>query len=322
MSKILRSLLALGLVLAVAGAQAQSWPSQAVKILIPTPPGSAPDIVTRLCADKLAPLWGQPVIVDNRAGAGGIPAMSALARARADGYTFGVMPTAVIALTPHLFRQPQFDVDRDIATVSNIATSPLLIAVTPSLGVSTLPDLVALAKSRPGALKFALPQLNSVPHLAGELISTATGMKMLAVPYNGSAASITATISGDGGQVTLDSPAPLIGHVQSGRLKAIAVTSLKRIPGLDGVPTVAETVPGFEAMGWFALFAPAGTPAQITSRVHDDLKRVLQMPDVVARLTELGLQPSLASQAADVRFVSAERARWAKVARDMGIQPP
>lgn len=322
MSKVLRFLSALGLMLAVAGAQAQSWPSQAVKILIPTPPGSAPDIVTRLCADKLAPLWGQPVIVDNRAGAGGIPAMSALARARADGYTFGVMPTAVIALTPHLFRQPQFDVDRDIATVSNIATSPLLIAVTPSLGVSTLPDLVALAKSRPGALKFALPQLNSVPHLAGELISTATGMKMLAVPYNGSAASITATISGDGGQVTLDSPAPLIGHVQSGRLKAIAVTSLKRIPGLDGVPTVAETVPGFEAMGWFALFAPAGTPAQITSRVHDDLKRVLQMPDVVARLTELGLQPSLASQAADVRFVSAERARWAKVARDMGIQPP
>jgi tripartite-type tricarboxylate transporter receptor subunit TctC len=320
-SKMKRLLFALGLALVAACAQAQAWPTQAVKIIVPTPPGSGPDIVARLCAEKLSAIWGQPVIVDNRAGAGGIPAMSALTREGADGHVFAVMHTAVIALTPHLFRQPKFDVDRDVVTVANIVTSPLVVVVTPALGVSTLPALVDLAKRRPGALKFALPLLYSVPHLTGELIATTTGMKMLAVPYNGSAASITATISGDGGEVTLDSPAPLMPHILSGRLKAIAVTSRRRLPGLDGVPTVAETVPNFEAVGWFALFAPARTPAPVTSRVNADINRVLQMPDVVARLAELGLQPAPGSQAAASQFVKAERERWAKVVRDMGIQP-
>ncbi|NDZ18005.1 hypothetical protein C7T35_08430 [Variovorax sp. WS11] len=326
MSKVRKflSALELGLVLVLvpagASAQAQSWPSQAVKIVVPTPPGTGPDIVARLCAEKLSAMWGQPVIVDNRAGAGGIPAMSALARA-GDGHTFGVMPTAVIALTPHLFRNPQFDVDRDVVTVSNIVISPLLLVATPSLGVSTLPALVELARRKPGGVKFALPQLNSVPHLTGEMLSAATGMKMLSVPYNGSAASITATIAGEGGQVTIDSPAPLMGHIQSGRLRAIAVMSSKRLPGLDHVPTVAETVPNFEAAGWFALFAPAKTPAQVTTRVNQDVNHVLQMPDVTARLAELGLQPAPGSQAGATRFVKAERERWAKVARDMGLQP-
>lgn len=321
MPSLRKSFWVLGLLLAATWAQAQPWPSQPVKLVVPTPPGSGPDIVARVVAEKLAAMWGQAVIVDNRAGAGGILAMSALRRAGDDGYMFGVMHTAVIALTPHLFKASPFDVDKDVVAVSNIVTSPMIVVVSPSLGVSSLPGLVELAKSKPGKLNFALPLLNSVPHLTGEMISKATDMKMLAVPYNGSSASIAATIAGDGGHVTIDSPAPLVGHIQSGRLKAIAVTSRKRLPGFEGLPTVAETVPNFEAAGWFALFAPAKTPVAITSRVNRDLNVVLQMPDVVARLADLGLYPAPGSQAAAIQFVKAERERWAQVVRDTGIKP-
>ena len=318
--KVSQAILGLGLMATAALAQAQDWPSKPVRLIVAITPGGGPDIVARMVAEKLSSMWGQQVFVENRSGAGGIPAMVALTRSPADGYTFGLIQTAVIALTPHLFKDPQFNVETDVITVSNVVTSPLLIAVTPSLGVSNLTELIKLAKSKPGQLAFAVPLANSLPQLAGDQISKIVGMKLLTVPYNGSGASITGTIAGDS-QITIDATAPLVPHLKSGRLKAIAITSAERLPGFEEIPTVSETIPKFEAVGWFALIAPAHTPEAIVTKVNRDLNAVIQMPDIVARLLPLALYPAPGSPLAAATFVRAERERWAKVLADMGLKP-
>jgi len=300
---------------------AQAWPSGPVKMVVPTPAGSAPDIVARLLGEQLAKTWGQPIVVDNRAGAGGIPAMSAFKRAEPNGLTLGLFHTAVVALTPHLFKNPMFNVETDIVTVSTVVNSPLAIAVNPKLGVTSLDELFKLAKARQGKLVFAAPLLNSVPHLVWEELSRGAGAEFLVVPHNGSASSITATLAGDGGDVTVDAPAPLMPHFKTGRLQALAITSGKRLPGLESYRTVSETIPGYEAAGWFALFAPARTPPELLERINRDVQRILQQPEVVARLADLGLYPALATPAASAEFVKQDRARWHEVIRQLGIQP-
>lgn len=319
--KTFRTLAALSMLAATTIAQAQDWPNKPVKFVVSAPAGTAPDIVARVVGEKLSAMWGQQVVVENRVGAGGIPAMVALKTAAPDGYTFGVVQASVVTLTPHLFKDPQFNFDTDLVTVSNIMSSPLLVTVNPALGVSTLPEFVRLAKTRPGQINFALPLLNSVPHLVGEQISSLTGIKMLAVPYNGTAASIVAVVAGEGGNITIDAPAPLMPHVRSGKLKAIAITSPTRLPGFEGIPTVAETIPNFQASGWFGLIAPAKMPEAIVTRVNRDINTVIQMPDVVARFAPMALFPAPGSQAAAAAFVKSDRERWAGVVRDLGIKP-
>ncbi|MES2415240.1 MAG: tripartite tricarboxylate transporter substrate binding protein [Pseudomonadota bacterium] len=320
-SKTIKALAALTVLAASTLAQAQDWPNKPVKFIVPAPAGSGPDIVARIVADKLSGMWGQSVVVENRVGAGGIPAMVALKQAPADGYTYGVVQTAVIALTPHLFKDPQFNFDNDFMTISSMVTSPLIIAATPNLGVSTLPQLVALAKSKPGQVKFALPGLNSVPHLAGEQISALTGMKFLNVPFNGTGPAIVATISGDAGEITIDAPAALMPNVKAGKLKALAITTPRRVAGMDDIPTVAETIPNYQASGWFSLFAAQRTPDAVVTRVNRDVNTVMQMPDIVARLVPMALYPAPGTPAAAASFVKAERDRWTSVVRDLGIKP-
>lgn len=321
MLKTLKLMGALLLVFGGLAARAQSWPSQPVRFVVATPVGTAPDIVARIVGEKLGTMWGQPVVVDNRAGAGGIPAASALKRAPADGYTFGVFHTGVIALTPHLFKQPQFNPDTDFVAIANVATSPLIVAVNPKLGVSNLSGFISLSKSKPGQITFALPALNSVPHMTGELMAMSTGIKLMEVPYNGSAAAVTATISGDGGDMIIDSLAPLAAQIKAGRLTALAVSSPKRIPGFEDIPTIAEVIPKFTAEGWFALFAPVKTPQIVMDRINKDINTVLQMPDVIARFAELGVYPWTGNQAMAIEYVKADQIRWGKVVRDMGVRP-
>ncbi|HSV83349.1 MAG TPA: tripartite tricarboxylate transporter substrate-binding protein [Ramlibacter sp.] len=311
----------IGLALTCALAAAQHWPNKPVKFIVPTPAGTAPDIVARVIGEKLTARWGQQVVVENRAGAGGIPAMVAFSQAAPDGHTLGLIHTGAIALTPHLFKDPKFNVDTDIVTVSTVVNSPLLIAANPKLGIASFQDLVNQAKAKPGKLVFAAPLLNSVPHLAAEMLSRQAGIQLHHVPYNGSAASITATVAGDGGDITIDAPAPLLAHVKAGKLKAVAVTSAKRLPGLEDIPTVGESLRGFEANGWFALFAPARTPAAVLERINGDVAAVLQQPEVVARFAELGLYTSPHSVRDSAAFISSERAKWAKVIKDAGIRP-
>lgn len=183
MPRLANAFVALLFAMAASHAQGQTWPDKPVRFIVPAPAGTAPDIVARLIAEKLVPMWGQPVVVDNRGGAGGIPGMVAFVRSAPDGYTFAVVQTAVITLTPLLFKDPQFNVDTDIAAIAMTGTAPLIIAFNPGLGVNNLPDLVKLAKSQPGKVNFALPLLNSVPHLTGEMLSATAGIKQRGYQY-------------------------------------------------------------------------------------------------------------------------------------------
>ncbi len=301
-------------------AQAQTWPARPVRLVLPFPAGVPPDIIGRLVADKLSALWGQGVVVDNRPGAGGIAGMSGFVRTPADGYTLALVAASTVTLTPHLFKDPQFNVDRDIASVATVATGPMMIAVNPSSPAQTLPELIKLAKAQPGKVNFAATLLNSVPHLTGLMLNRAAGIELFSVPYNGSVPAVTATVAGDA-QVIIDGLPTLVQHVKAGKLRAIAVTSAARLPGFENLPTAAESVPGFESVGWFAVFAPAGTPAAVIEKVNADINRVIQMPDIVTRFADLGMYSRTGSVKSASDFLAAERTLWKKVVQDAGILP-
>jgi tripartite-type tricarboxylate transporter receptor subunit TctC len=315
----MRRLFALLSLVVLSSAQAQEWPAKPVKFIVPAPPGMAPDIVTRLVADRLVALWGKQIIVENRPGAGGIPAMAAFVRSAPDGYTFALPMATVVTLTPHLFKDPQYNLDTDVTPVATIGTAPMMIAVNPNLGVNSLADFVKLAKGQPGKLNFAPPIPNSVPHLAGEMLSNAAGIKLYAVAYSGSVGSVTATMTGES-QVTIDGLPALVQHVKAGKLKALAVMSPQRLPGYEQVPAVSETYPGVVAIGWFNVLAVAKTPPAIIERANRDINTVIQMPDLVARLAELGVYPAPGSVKDAADFMQAERKLWTKVARDAGVK--
>lgn len=306
--------------LACAGvALAQSWPSRPVRLIVPAGAGAAPDVVARLLGERLGAAWGQGVVVENRPGAGGIPGMSALARSANDGYTLGFVPAAMGTLTPLVFKNPQFNPDTDLLPVATVGISPLMLVAPASSGVQNLADLARLGKANPGKVNFAAAQINSLPHLAGELVSKMGGMDLFTVPYPAPPAAISAVLAGDAA-VTADGIPGLINHVRSGRLRALAVTSAQRLPGLD-FPTVAETYPGYEMVGWFQIIVPAGTPAAIAERINADVNRITQSPEVVARLGELGVYPRQDSLAASREFFASQQRAMKKLVSDLGIQP-
>lgn len=315
-----RALLAAFTVLACGAAQAQAdWPARPVKLIVPTAAGSAPDVIARLVADKLGAAWGRTLIVENKPGAGGIPGMSALVRSAADGYTLGFVPAAMGTITPLVYRNPQFNPDTELTPVATVGISPLLVVASSASGLNSLADLARHAKANPGKVNFAAPQPNSLPHLAGELMSKVGQMGLFSVPYAGPPAAVTAVIAGDA-TVTADGVPGLLQHIRSGRLKALAVTSAQRVPGLD-VPTVADTYPGYDVTGWFQILAPAGTPAAVIERVNADLNRITAQPDVVARFAELGIYPRRDDVAAARAFWQQQQAQMKKLVADLGVQP-
>jgi tripartite-type tricarboxylate transporter receptor subunit TctC len=311
---------ALFLAIAAFAANAQSWPTKTVRIIVPSPPGTAPDIITRLYVDRLAPVWGRPVIVENRPGAGGNVAMGAMVRGEKDEHVFASVMATVVTLTPHLFKELQYNIDTDVVPVAMIGTSPMMLTVNPSLGVNSVADLVKMAKEQPGKLNFALPLLNSVPHLAGEMLGAAAGVKFYPVAYNGSVAAVTATMTGES-QLYIDGLPPQVAQVRAGKLKALAVTSTSRLPGFESLPTLSESYPGLKAIGWFGVLAPAGTSAAVVSKVNADITRAIQIPEVVQRFADLGVYPEPGSPQAAAEFMRAERTLWAKAVRDAGIKP-
>lgn len=313
--------LLLGLLLAVSAADlagAQTWPTKPVRLIVPVPAGTAPDIIARLIADRIATPLGQRVIVENRPGAGGIPGMSAFIRAPADGTAFVLVPASTVILTPYLFKEPQFDVDRDLLPVANVGTSPMMIVVGADSGIMSLADLVQRAKAQPGKLAFASPLLNSVPHLTGYMLDRAAGIELYPVAYNGSIASVTATVSGEA-VLTIDGLPPLMGQVKGGQLRALAVTSRERLPGYEAIPAVAETFPGFESIGWFAVFALPGTPAPVVARLNHEVNQAIQVPEIVARFAELGVYPAPGPPAALTAFMTAQRRQWKQLIDAVGL---
>ncbi|HEX9431279.1 MAG TPA: tripartite tricarboxylate transporter substrate binding protein [Burkholderiales bacterium] len=312
-------MIALAAALAAGAAQAQDWPTKPVHLIVPFPPGTAPDIASRLMAEKLSQGWKQQMVVENRPGAGGIPGMSAFIRTAPDGYSFAVVPATVVTLTPHLFKNPQYSIDTDVTPVAILATGPFIVAVNPGIGVNSLDDLLKMARAQPGKVNFAPPTLNTTPHLAGEVLAMLAGVKFYPVPYNGSVPAVTATITNES-QFTIDGVPALASNIKAGKLKAIAVTSKDRIPGFENVPPVAETFKGFEAIGWFAVLAPAKTPAAMVERMNRDVNAVAQMPDIVSRYTELGIYPRPGNVKQAAEFLASERKLWGKVIQDLGIQ--
>lgn len=319
LDRVRRRLLAAALLsLCAASVHAQAWPTKPVRMIVPTAAGSAPDIIARLLAERLGAAWGQTVIVDNKPGAGGIPGMSTLARSPNDGYTIGFVPAAMATITPLVYKNPQFNTDTDLQAVATVATSPLILVTQAGNGIQTLADLARRAKAQPGKLNLAAPQMNSLPHLAAEMVSKAGEMGLTTVPYPGPPAAVTAVIAGDA-TLTADGLPGLAQHIKSGRLHALAVTSAKRLPGFGDLPAVAETYPGFEAIGWFQIFVPAHTPAAVAERVNTDMNHITQAPDVVARLAELGVYPRQDSLAGAREFFAAQQQAMKKLVNELGV---
>ena len=254
-------------------ASAQEFPNrQPVRLIVTFAVGGGADTVARALNTKLGEVLGQTVVVENKAGAGGNLGAEIVSKSPNDGYTIGFVPAAMGTITPLVYKNPQFNPDSDLTSVATIGTSPLVMVANATSGINTLQDLARFSRANAGKANFAAPQPNSLPHLAGEMVNKAGNMGMTAVPYQAPPAALAGLLGGDV-LMTTDGIPGLIGQIKSGRLKALAVTSAQRLPGLD-IPTVAETYPGYEAIGWFQIIVPAGTPAAVIDKLNADVNRI------------------------------------------------
>jgi tripartite-type tricarboxylate transporter receptor subunit TctC len=307
------------LVLGSTAGLAQDYPTKPIRFIVPWPPGGGADIVSRIVGQRVGELFGQQLVIDNRAGAGGNIGAEAGARAAPDGYTilFGYIGTH--AINPGLYKSMPFE-PKDLAPITLMTSVTNVLVVHPSVPAKTLPELMALIKAQPGKFFFSSAGNGSLPHLAGELFKTMTGLDMVHVPFKGGGPAVAALIGGEV-QLSFADPLAAIPGIKAGQLRPIAVTALKRTPGLPDVPTIAEAgVPGFEATGWNGIFAPAGTPAPITAKLHDTFVAALKTPAVATRLNEQAYEPVGSTPEEFARHITIETAKWAKVIKASGAQ--
>src|SRR5262245_530988 len=278
-------------VLLAVTAGAQSYPSKPVRIIVPFAPGGASDLLPRMVGQKLTEAWGQQIIIDNRPGAAGNIGMGLGAKAPPDGYTLLSAPNGNLVVNPHMYSKLPYDVFRDLAPITLMAAVQNVLVVHPSLPVKTVRELVTLAKARPGALTYGSPGNGSQAHVGVELLKMMTGIEMTHVPYNGVGPAIRELL---GGQISLSlaQTQAVLAHIQSGKLRAVAAASTKRLAILPDLPTIAESnLAGFEAVSWYALMAPAGTPREIVSRLSTEITRVVRLQDIRERLNGVGAEP-------------------------------
>ena len=319
MSWCIRSLVA---VLAVwtCAAGAQDYPRKPVRLVAPFAPGGATDLLARLVGQKLSERWGQTVLIDNRTGAGGHIGAEIAARAPPDGYTL-LVAGAPHAIGMSLYKKLGYDLAKDLAPISNLASYPSVIVVHPSLPVKTVKDLAALAKSRPGQLNFGSAGSGSPNHLALELFKTMAKVSMVHVPYKGGSGQMIGDLIA--GQVQLASMGlpPAMPHIKGGKLRVIAITGAKRSPLLPDAPTVAEGgLPGFDVTSWYGMFGPAALPREIVMKVNADIAAILTAPDMKERLASSGADPAPTTPEDLGRLVRDEIAKWAKVVAESGAK--
>ncbi len=299
-------------------ARADTYPARPVHVIVGFPPGAASDINARLIGDWLSQKLGQQFVVDNRPGAGSNIGAEVAAHAAPDGYTlFAISPANTINAT--LYTSLSFDFVRDFAPVAGIMRTPLIMEINPSLPIKTVSEFIAYAKANPGKLNFASSGNGTGSHVAAELFKIMTGVDMTHVPYHGPAQALTDLISGRV-QVMFDVLTSSMAHVRAGEVRAIAVTTAARSPALPDVPTVSETVPGYEASGWAALVAPKNTPTGAIATVNAAVNAGLADPNVISKLAALGGQPFLATPAEIGKLMADETAKWAKVIKFANIK--
>ncbi|MDD2545998.1 MAG: tripartite tricarboxylate transporter substrate binding protein [Burkholderiaceae bacterium] len=328
MSPILRSrrsLAALGAVTAVlsvfSGATAvwaqEKFPSRPLTLVVPQAAGGANDTIARVLAQKLSEQLGQSVLVDNRPGAGGTLATAATARAKNDGYTLLLTSDSAHVIGPALYRQPGFDPVKDFAPVAPIATAGYVLVAHPSFPASTVAELVALAKAQPGKYAMASAGNGTLNHLIGEMLQKAAGIQLQHIPYKGSAAAATDVV---GGQVPLSvqSLPSVMAFIKAGKLKVLGVVNEKRVAALPDVPTMGETLKGFGQAPWYALFAPAGTPAAVVAQLQAEVARALEHKDVLDKLAAVGCEPFKGTAAQLGALVQADLPKWSRVVKDTG----
>jgi tripartite-type tricarboxylate transporter receptor subunit TctC len=315
-------LLLLGALLGLPGhAVAQEWPARPVKFILSQPPGTSPDIAARFIAERLARLLGQPVIVENRPGGQNVIGAQAAAKSAPDGYTYFFATTAALVTNPLTFKALPYDPARDFAPVAMIAKSPMVVAVNSAVAAKSLAELVALDKAQPGKLAAANEGTKTFSGMMSQMLNKTAGTAILQVAYTGVSPAILDTIAGRT-QVVLVSSAAMMPYLKRGDLRPLAVTAGKRVRGLEDVPTIAETYPGFEYVGWFALVAPAGTAAPVVQRMNRDMNSVLGETEIAQRLYDLGLINEGAGTPESLsEFLRAERERWTKLVKQIGLQP-
>lgn len=296
----------------------ERWPAKPVRLVVPFAPGGSTDVVARMIGQKLSVLWGQPVIVDNRAGAGGNLGADMVAKSQADGYTL-LMASGSITINPHIYKRMPFDTKKDLAPVTNVASGPMLLVVPDRSPVKSVQDLIALAKETPGALNFGSAGVGSQVHLAGENFADAARIEVKHVPYRGEAVAYNDLIAGQI-QMMVGNFAAASALLGPGRLRALAVTGKHRSEQLPDVPTVAESgLPGFENTGWFGFLAPAGTPPEVLLKIQLDTAKVLAESDTKARLFVQGMTPVGNTAAEFSRAMDAESKQWATVVKNRNI---
>ncbi len=313
--------LALALALALAsspGLAADPWPGKAVHVIVPFPPGSSPDLVARMLTDKLAQALGQPVIIENKAGAGGNIGTGLVAKAEPDGYTIGLSIQGPLAVNPVLYKKMEYDPFTELAPITLVALSPNVLIVNPSLGVNSVKEFIAYAKERPGQLNYGSVGNGSASHLTMELLKMQASVDIVHVPYPGSPQVNTAILANQiqAGFVVPGTAMPL---VQSGRVKALAVTSLAKSPVLPDLPTIAEAgYPGFESGAWLGMVAPAKTPKSIIDRLNHELVEIIQSAEVREKMLRIYFQAIGTAPEGLSKLMRAERDRWAKVIKQTG----
>ena len=310
---------ALMLALQAQGAAAQSFPSKPVRYVVPFPAGASPDIIARLLTERLARIWGQQVLVENRAGAGGTVGAAFAAKSAPDGHTLFQCNIASSAIAESLYARMPYDQQRDFAPISRIGTTPNILVVHPSLPARTMQEFIAYARANPGKLSYGTSAAGTSPQLTIELLKLTAKIEIVHVAYKGAPQALSDVI---GGQIPVSgqtAPA-VLPAIQAGRVRALAVSSMQRIPQLPAVPTMNESaLPGFEVNSWYGLCAPAATPAPLLDKIHADLTAVLRMPEIDSRLRELVVTVAPTSRDEFAQFIRSEINRWARVIREAGI---
>jgi len=319
MHPVHRFALSLPLLCAASFAMAADWPTRPIRIAVPFPAGGTSDLVARLYAEKLSTAFGQQVVVDNRPGAAGVVGGAYVVKQGNDGHTF-LQAFVSHTINPYVYVQLPFDTEKDFVPVALVASSPNVVVVTPSLPVKSIRDLIDLARSRPGQINYASSGVGSNSHLSAEILSSMTGIRMNHVPYKGAPQANTEVAAGTV-QVHIPSIPVTFPFIQSGRLKAIAVTSLKRSPVLPDVPVVADTVPGFETVAWDGLLAPRGVPQAVIDRMAAAIQKAMASPDVIKTLNGVGADPDFKGPQAFGAFLASEHARWRKAVQESGLKP-